>query len=289
MPRTEVNDRSGLCPICLSSRVRVVRIREGFPIQNCKSCHSDSAILTHTELPSYDAHYEDESHYAGYYKLAKNLRAGKTAIYWYQSRMLKEAGWGSEKVHIDVGSGLGTFLAVTKERGWKPLGVDVSARAACTAKELFDIDTFVGDLLNLKRPAGSVGWISAFEVLEHTFAPRDYVDRIHELLLPGGLVTISVPNGRSRNEKYNHDPILVPPTHINFFSQRGLRKIFGSAGFVTVYDYMKPLAWGELKMPKALKIAMLPLLVLDRIILGHAGNRLLWVGRKKADPSEPPP
>jgi SAM-dependent methyltransferase len=225
-------------------------------------------------------------HYGGYHELAQNLRTGKAALYWFQPRMLEEAGRGAGNWHCDIGSGLGTFLSVTKQRGWIPLGVDVSARAASIAKDLFDIDTFVGDLLDLQRPASSFGWISAFEVLEHTFAPRDYVCRMHELLLPGGIVTVSVPNGRSRNEKYNHDPILVPPTHINFFSRFGLRTMFESAGFVTVYDYMKPVAWGEIKKPKLLKLAMLPLLVLDRIILGHAGNRLLWVGRKKTSSGE---
>jgi hypothetical protein len=104
---------------------------------------------------------------------------------------------------------------------------------------------------------------------------------MHELLQPGGLVTVGVPNGRSRHEQYNHDPILIPPTHINFFSRRGLRSIFESHGFATVYDYMKPIAWGEIKLPKWGKLALLPLLALDRAVLGHAGNRLLWVGRKK--------
>ena len=275
-------DRSGRCPACLSPRVGVVREREGFPIQRCAACGTDSAVLRRDQLPSYDAHYEDATHYGGYHNMVAAARAGDEPLYWYQPRMLREAGPGGGRVHVDVGSGLGTFLAISRKQGWSPLGVDVSPAAAAGAESSFGIDTHVGDLLDLPQPPGGVGWVSAFEVMEHAFAPRDYVRHMRRLLTPGGLVTVSVPNGRSRQERHTRNPIMTPPTHVNFFSRKGLRRMFEEEGFTTAYDYAKPIAWGEISRPKAVKVAMLPLLVLDRALLGHGGNRLLWVGRKAA-------
>ena len=208
-------------------------------------------------------------------------QTGNSPLYWYQPRMLAEAGNGNGRLHIDLGSGLGTFLAVSRKQGWKSLGVDVSASAAATAKQALQIDTHVGDFLALPRPDDPVGWISAFEVLEHVYAPKAYVEFMHDLLEPGGLVTVSVPNGQSREEQFSKNPILIPPTHINYFSRQGLRQMFETAGFETVYDYIKPIAWGEIARPKWAKLAMLPWLVADRVLFNHAGNRLLWVGRKR--------
>jgi SAM-dependent methyltransferase len=274
------SDRSSSCVACNSSQVKLSRIRLGYPIFSCASCRTEFAALSKEQLPSYDAHYDDSSHYGGYHRLAEAYCVNKhDSLYWFQRRMLEVAGSGDGRLHIDIGSGLGTFLCHGRDQGWRVLGVDVSALAARIAKETFDIDTHVGTLETASVAPASVHWISAFEVIEHMYNPRQMVALFFELLAPGGLVTISVPNGRSRMEMYSKNPILTPPTHVNYFIRKVLNAMFTDAGFSRLYDYEKPLPWGELPIPKLLRIALLPLLVLDKL-MGHGGNRLLWVGRK---------
>ena len=281
-PEIEMTDRQSNCPICAQGGPGVQRHRCGFPIARCAKCKSTFAVLTAQDLPSYDEHYQPDSIYEGYHSIAARAAQGGEPLYWYQHRMLEVAGPGHGRAHLDLGSGLGTFPSITRSRGWAAEGVDVSSVAAAQASKDLGIRTFVGDFLQYDRPAASVGWISAFEVLEHVLEPREYVSRFHDLLAPGGLVTVSVPNGASRDERYTNDPLQTPPTHVNFFSREGLNRLFSDFAFQVVYDYEKPFAWGELKVPKLVKYAMLPWLLVDGYVLGNRGNRLLWVGRKPA-------
>ena len=275
-------DRRKSCVACGAKTVGHRRRRFGFEIFRCATCGTQFALLKRDRLPTYDEHYEDESHYGGYHRLAESYIKRKPSLYWFQPKMLRIAGDGNARLHVDVGSGLGTFLCHSRERGWRVYGIDVSRSAARRAKEVFEIDTHVGSIDDVPLQPSTVHWISAFEVIEHLYDPIKYVSRFYELLAPGGLVTVSVPNGRSRQEMYSTNPIYRPPTHINYFSRVGLNRMFENAGFVRLYDYEKPISWGELRLPKALRVALLPLLVLDRV-LGHGGNRLLWVGRKPAE------
>jgi SAM-dependent methyltransferase len=275
-------DRQRECPICVGRDVRVTRQKNNFPIARCANCTSEFAVLTEADLPSYDEHYEPDSIYGGYHKMAQQAaeKIDRSVLYWYQHRMLDVAGEGNGRLHLDIGSGLGTFPAVTRSRGWRVRGVDVSRSAADQAKRTLGIETFVGDLCNIDVEPGTVDWISAFEVLEHVLRPREYLQAVHRLLKPGGLLTISVPNGKSRHEISSQKPLETPPTHVNFFARKAVSLMLHDLGFEMIYDYEKPIAWGELETPKPLRYLLLPLLAFDGYVLGHRGNRLLWVGRK---------
>jgi len=275
--------RTERCPICLSTAIRINRHKCGFPIAVCHTCLSEYAVLSDSDLPSYDDHYQPGSIYEGYRTIAHHAahKIDESLLYWYQPRMLDVAGPGNGRLHIDIGSGMGTFPAITRSRGWRVRGVDISQQAADNAKRNFGIDTHVGEIRDLDVPNETVDWVSAFEVLEHVMRPRDFLQDIHKLLKPGGLVTISVPNGRSRSEIYSEDPLISPPTHVNFFSRKGLSRMFSECGFEKLYDYEKPIAWSELKVRKIVRYLLLPVLLVDSYMLGYRGNRLLWVGRKR--------
>jgi SAM-dependent methyltransferase len=282
MPEKSLTDRTSTCPVCGGVRLRPQRHQTGFAVSRCVDCGSDFAVLTPVQLPSYDEHYEEGSIYDGYHQGMERAKNDQEKLYWYQPRMIETAGEGRGRVHLDIGSGLGTFPAVTRKRGWKSMGMDVSPKAAKIAKDAFGIETLLCSIEDAPLPPGSVSWISAFEVLEHVMEPRMYVRRFRELLDDGGLVTISVPNGRSRDEQTSTLPLNTPPTHINYFTRQSLGRLMSEHGFETVYDYEKPIAWGEIHRPKAVKVLLLPWLVFDSAVLGHRGNRLLWVGRKRS-------
>lgn len=275
-------DRRTTCPMCLATGPRFQRRQTGFDVSRCGSCGGDFAVLSQADLPSYDDHYSAGSIYTGYHELMAKAKSERPQLYWYQPRMIETAGPGQGRVHLDIGSGLGTFPAVTRSKGWTSYGLDVSPAAAKTAMDALGIPTFVGGIEAVDLPPGGVHWISAFEVMEHVLEPRAYAARFHQLLADGGLVTISVPNGRSRSEQTSTDPLVTPPTHVNYFTRRGLARMMNSHGFDTVYDYEKPFAWAELNRPRWQRFALLPLLVADALLLGNRGNRLLWVGRKAA-------
>jgi SAM-dependent methyltransferase len=275
-------DRKTTCPVCLARTLRHQRHQTGFDVSHCQKCGSDFAVLTPAQLPSYDEHYQEGSIYEGYHEGMKQAQSNQEMLYWYQPQMIETAGDGRDRVHLDIGSGLGTFPAITRKRNWKSMGMDVSPKAARIAKDALGIETLLCSIEDAPLAHESVSWISAFEVLEHVMEPRSYISRFRELLEPGGLVTFSVPNGRSRDEQTSTLPLNTPPTHINYFTRQSLNGLMEEHGFERIYDYEKPIAWGEIARPKFVRMLMLPWLAFDAVVLGHRGNRLLWVGREKS-------
>src|SRR5690606_18674996 len=97
---------------------------------------------------------------------------------------------------VDVGVGTGLLLHLARERGFAPLGVEISPGAAERAREEFGVDVLVGDFLDVdlgEAPAA----ITMADVLEHTRDPRRFLERAVAALRPGGALFVAVPNHRS--------------------------------------------------------------------------------------------
>ena len=138
---------------------------------------------------------------------------------------------------LDVGSGPGSFLARGRERGWEALGIEPSARAAAHAREhgLSVVAGFLTSELARELPRFDVVHMS--EVLEHVPDPRAMLALAGELLVPGGLVCVSVPNDynplqRALREVRGFSPWWVaPPHHLNYFDFASLEGLLERAGF----------------------------------------------------------
>jgi SAM-dependent methyltransferase len=266
------------CPACSSIEILFSRKKCGYDLLVCSCCKTEFADLKPDDLPSYDDHYKEI--YGGYIKMLLDAKNNKFPLYWYQKKILKIVGCGNGKLHLDIGSGLGTFPHITARYGWVSVGTDISVNAAAIATKELGVKTLIGELPTLNLKNESYGWISAFEVLEHVYEPRLYVEQINKILLLDGIITLSVPNGLSRDERETIDPIQTPPTHINFFSRKGLNKMMDNFGFSPLWDFEKFIPWSELKRPITQRVALIPLLVFNSIFKGERGNRLVWVGKK---------
>jgi 2-polyprenyl-3-methyl-5-hydroxy-6-metoxy-1,4-benzoquinol methylase len=97
---------------------------------------------------------------------------------------------------LEVGCATGELLALARDRGSCPMGVDVSPYAAQTARERYNLDVRVGALESLKLPAHSFDAALALEVIEHVVSPRRFLGEVARLLKPGGLCALSTPNYR---------------------------------------------------------------------------------------------
>jgi len=138
---------------------------------------------------------------------------------------------------LDVGSGPGFFLKHGKDRGWNPLGLEPSARAAEHARGLGL--SIIEDFLNESTAAqlGRFDVVHMSEVLEHIPAPADFLNIVHGLLKPGGLLCVVVPNDYSPFQQTlrtvcGFEPWWVaPPHHLNYFDFTSLSKLLTRTGF----------------------------------------------------------
>ncbi len=168
---------------------------------------------------------------------------------------------------LDVGAATGDLLALAKERGLEPAGVELSAHAAAVAKARHGLDLFVGRLEDFPV-THSFDVIHLNHVLEHFVDPREAVRRLEALLAPTGVVYIEVPYQFNWGERVKHrlartrPPFTVwsihhpvfftPSTVVRLFERVGLRprtlRVFDRARYpaATPVQIAKRLAWQAL-------------------------------------------
>lgn len=165
----------------------------------------------------------------------------------YAERLSLAESWvapreSGERFVLDVGSGPGGFLRVAEARGWRPIGIEPSQ--ACRD---YCVGLAVGDATLMELDPGASPFmlgarevfemIHASEVLEHMPDPRAALARMYDLLTPGGVACIVVPNDYNNLQialrvHENRNPWwIAPPHHLNYFTPRSLYNLVRSVGF----------------------------------------------------------
>jgi 2-polyprenyl-3-methyl-5-hydroxy-6-metoxy-1,4-benzoquinol methylase len=143
---------------------------------------------------------------------------------------------------LDVGCGAGAFLRFVNDRGWEAEGTDmvVTEWARASGAKLW-----AGELPAIDFGNTHYDVVRFNHVLEHTRDPLLELRRAHELVAPGGIVLIGVPNvaGLSprlkswqsrlglKSKRWRHYAALH---HLWFFTPTTLRRLAEAAGFDVV-------------------------------------------------------
>ncbi|MGX5819884.1 class I SAM-dependent methyltransferase [Chitinophaga lutea] len=133
---------------------------------------------------------------------------------------------------LDIGSGTGAFIAHMKKLGWDVTGLEPDAGARKNALDLHKIETrSIEDLFQLE-PA-QFDCITMWHVLEHVHDLHGYLDRIHQLLKPGGALLIAVPNYTSTDARIygRFWAAYDVPRHLYHFSPRSMDLLTHRHGF----------------------------------------------------------
>lgn len=129
------------------------------------------------------------------------------------------------KLH-ELGSSLGYFARVFKDRGFDVSGSDISSFIVSKAGKIQkDIKFFKFDVEKNKSKA-KYNFIIAFEVLEHLKDPEKSIKNIKGMLNKGGIFVFSTPFPTKRS--------LADPTHINVHEAVWWLKAGKKAGFAKV-------------------------------------------------------
>lgn len=137
---------------------------------------------------------------------------------------------------LDLGCGAGGFLSTLKGPSWKLYGIEMSEGAASIARTRCGAEVFVGDVLDAPFPPGSFDAITAFNVLEHVYEPREVLARVAYWLKPGGIFYTMMPNIDSAGARIfrSYWYALELPRHLYHFSPATLRMVGQSAGLQEV-------------------------------------------------------
>lgn len=125
---------------------------------------------------------------------------------------------------LDIGAGTGDFLKTAKEKGWEINGVEPneSARDLAASKQVNlkkSLEEFKGNTFDV---------ITLWHVLEHVPNLEETIQKIENLLAPGGTLIIAVPNYNSFDSNYykSHWAAFDAPRHLWHFSISSMKVIF---------------------------------------------------------------
>ncbi len=214
----------------------------GFDVIECETCGFKHVVPIPTQ-EELEAVYRQE-----YYAVEKPLyleRVREDLDWWnlvYSERYdtFEELLPPNRRRILDVGSGPGFLLLHGKQRGWQTLGIEPSAQAAAHSRKLGleIIEDFLTE--ETARRLGTFDVVHMSEVLEHIPDPRGMVRLVQNLLTPGGLLCVVVPNDYNPfqyalRKACGYEPWWVaPPHHINYFDFDSLSHLLSSNGFEIV-------------------------------------------------------
>jgi SAM-dependent methyltransferase len=133
---------------------------------------------------------------------------------------------------LDLGCGVGNFLAAARNAGFDVTGIEMNQNAVRFAQEhygLRNVFTMRPEEFLAAHPQVKFDVVTLFEVLEHQENPQGFLRIAKNCLTPQGFVALSVPN-RNRWQK-GADPADYPPNHLTRWSPSALRKFLEQNGF----------------------------------------------------------
>ncbi len=134
---------------------------------------------------------------------------------------------------LDVGSGLGLFLSLFKEKGWEVLGTETNKEVAVFSQKTFSVPVRLGDLTRMDLPKNYYDVITFIGVFEHIYNPDETLDKVRTLLRQDGLLIIVPPNIESlghfifKSRWYS----LEPGRHLYLYSPKTLTRLLHDHGF----------------------------------------------------------
>jgi 2-polyprenyl-3-methyl-5-hydroxy-6-metoxy-1,4-benzoquinol methylase len=247
-------DRAG-CPLCASGD-RAVRFRYGAPPEGetrfdsippdayaremveCSSCgHFES--VHQLDL---SALYDDEYARATYgvdglraaFERIQALPEGRSDNRGRVQRILdfaapRVAASGRAPSVLDVGAGLCVFLARMKDAGWDCTALDPDAAACAHARDHVGVRAVHGRF-DTVAGLGRFDLVTFNKVLEHVADPVAMLARARELLHPGGLVYVELPDGEAAADAGpGREEFFVE--HLAVYSAASLALLARRAGF----------------------------------------------------------
>lgn len=219
----------------LLERVRIYRC------QACAMVFTNAVRFTAEQLASlYDAPMWDNPHWRD----VSAATAAKSPDYPFYQSVLRDLGPGAGRSLIDIGCGLGVFLATAQQAGWAVSGTELSEYAADVVARQLDCTIHRGEVEALELPPESFDVVASWDLLEHVRDVPANLEAMHRLLKPGGTLLLRT---------INEDALVVQLTcalyrltggrvfgpvrraheiyHLHYFTTRTLARLVEEHGF----------------------------------------------------------
>jgi 2-polyprenyl-3-methyl-5-hydroxy-6-metoxy-1,4-benzoquinol methylase len=224
-------------------RVRDYITGEPFRVAHCDACRLDVTIPAPPE--SNIGKYYPQAYYGSGRRFTGAVEWLLDGLHNYRAHQI-EQHQKPGKV-LDIGCGRGLLLNKLRQRGWTPLGMELSDNAADYARNRLGLPVLTQPLEEIHFPENEFDLVILWHVLEHVQSPRDMVREVARILKPGGTLLVAVPNFGSWEAVWSrsHWFHLDVPRHLTHFTPASLGAMLEDAGlpitdvnfFSTEYDF----------------------------------------------------
>ncbi len=227
-----------VCPVCRrgGQSIRELFTEAGLTLFRCGGCklifqpRTESTASDSDDNP--DLVYEDPH----YHSKTRETESAKRRMF---ARRLRELDVGGTDTVVDVGCGIGEFLAEAEARGAAVTGFEISQTSALEASGRVGgkivNDEFRADALDQTATV-----LHLHHVLEHVRDPLGLLCETRNAIAPGGLLAVEVPNESLYYLRVLAYSIASPsaesratpiPPHLNYFTKKSLARAVEASGY----------------------------------------------------------
>lgn len=234
------------CHLCLSCSTYVVfevhRCSQLYTVINCQNCDLLQTVQQYDPIsPDYIA-IPDEAVDSARIWCQSEHKLPAFRLWFNELNRLSIKPCSSLSL-LDVGCGTGGFVRFAARHGINAYGFDASEAQVKFARhnlrtvhKAFSTSEF---LQCLGAPGLRFDIVTMWDVLEHIRTPLVFLASVWDVLKPGGMLFVSVPNGRAmlwKRQMYTlfrkkHDLDWLPWEHVFYYSMRSLMACLGCSGF----------------------------------------------------------
>ena len=219
------------CAVCGATDAAPLFEKDGFSIVRCRGC---GLVFVNPRLipAALAALYEgQEISPAAYY-----MRTARQDELSFAPRLSLIERFRDPGTLLDLGCGPGTFSAVARSRGWRPVGLDVNPQSVAHCHELgleAICDVFPSPALAQRR----FDVVVMNDFLEHLPDPGAALEAAGALLAPGGVLFVTTPDvgslvARLSGVRWLH---LKPNEHLNYFDRVTIDRLLTRTGYRVKY------------------------------------------------------
>jgi ubiquinone/menaquinone biosynthesis C-methylase UbiE len=154
---------------------------------------------------------------------------------------------GSGGLVLDVGCGLGGFMAQAQMMGFEVEGTDLSEYAKGVIQQRLGLDIHMGELESLSLPSGHYDVVSNWDTLEHVVNPRALLQEMRRITRPDGVlvlrtineetILVAVANVFYRMGIRGAASRMHEPYHLYYFTRPLLAQLLSECGFAPMMRF----------------------------------------------------